>query len=199
VHDYKGVSLFRDAQVKAISKELIDIFKDHYPELLYKKYFCNVPKVMEFLFNTVGLLVPKKTREKFVLVGAGGLKSALLENISADQLPPCYGGFGSVSGDQEKDTIQEVIVPARSSKKLEWKVEVNETIEWDYVVKANDIGVSFGLLDHENQGTLCPMAREEGGKGSLKADKVGTFVLEFNNEYSLLTEKIVIHRVVVRK
>ncbi|CAM9023839.1 unnamed protein product [Wickerhamomyces anomalus] len=47
VHDYKGVSFLRiDPDIKKGSKATIQIFQDYYPELLYKKFFVNIPSVL---------------------------------------------------------------------------------------------------------------------------------------------------------
>jgi hypothetical protein len=195
VHDYTGVGLFSDKRVKTVSGELIAIFQNHYPEFLYKKFFCGVPYFMEFLFSTVGLLVPKKTREKFVLVGAGKTKTALLEFVDPNELPSVYGGF-EASTVSENDSIKQITIPARQSVKEVVAVKKGQIVSWDYITKALDIGVCIGIAKDLNA-PVGPITRDEYGKGSLEVAEDGHFTLCFNNEYSLMTEKNVYYRVVV--
>lgn len=54
VHDYKGVSVWRmDSDIKNCSKTVIGIFQKYYPELLYAKYFVNVPTVFGWVYDLI--------------------------------------------------------------------------------------------------------------------------------------------------
>ena len=150
---------------------------------------------MEFLFNTVGLVVPKRTRDKFVLVGAGKTRSALLEFVDPDQLPPCYGGFPL---GKKEEPIQEILVAARQSHRIETPVLKGNTIKWDFMTKTNDVGVSFGMIESSGSTKgLCEMVKEESGQGSLIAQDSGLFCIAFDNEYSLMTDKTILLRLVI--
>ncbi|KAF6761489.1 CRAL-TRIO domain-containing protein [Ephemerocybe angulata] len=95
VHDYAGVSLTsRDANSKAAAKEATNIFGSHYPELLYKKFFINVPTLMNWIFWAFKALIPSATLAKMSVVGNSkhALKGALLPYIDTKQLPERYGG-----------------------------------------------------------------------------------------------------------
>ncbi|KAA8898574.1 hypothetical protein TRICI_006530 [Trichomonascus ciferrii] len=89
VHDYKGVNFFAmDAKTKTATKNTIQIFQDYYPEMLDKKYFVNVPKIMGWVFTLVKPLVSKETLEKFNVLSDG---SKLASNVG-DWAPKSYGG-----------------------------------------------------------------------------------------------------------
>lgn len=89
VHDYKGVNFFAmDAKTKTATKNTIQIFQDYYPEMLDKKYFVNVPRIMGWVFTLVKPLVSKETLEKFNVLSDG---SKLASSIG-DWAPKAYGG-----------------------------------------------------------------------------------------------------------
>ncbi|KAF5383626.1 hypothetical protein D9615_003559 [Tricholomella constricta] len=95
IHDYLGVSLTsRDAKSKAAASEATNIFQSHYPELLYRKFFVNVPTLMNWIFWVFKPLIPAATLAKMSVVGTGhhALKKALVPFIDARELPKQYGG-----------------------------------------------------------------------------------------------------------
>ncbi|KAG5647504.1 hypothetical protein DXG03_009441 [Asterophora parasitica] len=118
IHDYLGVSLTsRDAKSKAAASEATAIFSSHYPELLvssprshviqqrihtylnrpgvqYRKFFVNVPTLMNWIFWIFKPLLPAATLAKMSVVGTGthALKKALVPFIDAKELPKQYGG-----------------------------------------------------------------------------------------------------------
>ncbi|KAK0239032.1 CRAL-TRIO domain-containing protein [Armillaria nabsnona] len=95
IHDYAGVSLSsRDANSKQAASEASGIFSDHYPELLYKKFFVNVPGYLTWIFWLFKPLISANTLAKMSVVGSGApaIGKALLPIIEAKQLPKQYGG-----------------------------------------------------------------------------------------------------------
>lgn len=91
VHDYKGVSIFRiDSDMKAATKEIIKLFSDHYPELLSKKFFINVPLIMGWVFGffrAMGI-ISAATLKRFEVFNHGDLSDL----FGADNLPEAYNG-----------------------------------------------------------------------------------------------------------
>ncbi|PPQ62876.1 hypothetical protein CVT24_006274 [Panaeolus cyanescens] len=95
IHDYDGVSLTsRDAKAKAAAAEATNIFSSHYPELLYKKFFVNVPTLLNWIFWAFKPLLPSATLAKMSVVGTGkyAISKELLPYIDTKQLPQRYGG-----------------------------------------------------------------------------------------------------------
>ncbi|KZT25261.1 CRAL/TRIO domain-containing protein [Neolentinus lepideus HHB14362 ss-1] len=95
VHDYEGVGLrSRDANSKNAASEATNIFGSHYPELLYKKFFVNVPSIMTWVFWLFKPLMSANTLAKMNVVGSGPhtIGKALLPFIDAQELPKRYGG-----------------------------------------------------------------------------------------------------------
>jgi hypothetical protein len=94
IHDYDGVSLLKyDADTKRASKTIIQLFQDYYPELLSKKYFVNVPKVMAWIYDLVKGWLPDETTKKFKMLNKGSKLGKLIG--SEDDIPTEYGGKNS--------------------------------------------------------------------------------------------------------
>jgi hypothetical protein len=95
IHDYAGVTLSsRDANAKAAANEASNIFQSHYPELLYRKFFLNVPTVLSWIFWAFKAIVSAETLSKMSVVGTSksSIKKALLPYIDLKELPTRYGG-----------------------------------------------------------------------------------------------------------
>ncbi|KAF9269104.1 CRAL/TRIO domain-containing protein [Marasmius fiardii PR-910] len=95
IHDYEGVSMTsRDANSKNAASQASSIFGAHYPELLYKKFFVNVPSYLTWIFWLFKPIIPAATLAKMSVVGTGShaIGKALLPHIDANELPKRYGG-----------------------------------------------------------------------------------------------------------
>ncbi|KAF2115812.1 CRAL-TRIO domain-containing protein [Lophiotrema nucula] len=89
VHDYLQVSFLRqDPAVKAATKKTVETLGRFYPETLSRKFFVNVPVVMQWVYTAVKLFVAKETQKKFVVVSYGNQLAAEL----GSGLPKEYGG-----------------------------------------------------------------------------------------------------------
>ncbi|GAV53586.1 hypothetical protein ZYGR_0AK00880 [Zygosaccharomyces rouxii] len=88
VHDYKGVSVFRmDGNIKKCTKQVISIFQQYYPELLWTKYFVNVPAIFSWVYGVVKQFVDEQTMSKFVVLSDGKKLTQYLKSAPKD-----YGG-----------------------------------------------------------------------------------------------------------
>lgn len=95
VHDYEGVGLSsRTPESKAAAAEATNIFQSHYPEMLYKKYFVNVPTFMSWIFWIFKPLLSAATIAKMSVVGKGpeAIGKELLVIVDDSELPTRYGG-----------------------------------------------------------------------------------------------------------
>lgn len=80
VHDYKGVSVLRmDSDIKKCTKQVIAIFQQYYPELLFAKYFVNVPTIFQWVYDVIRTFVDKETMKKFVVLNDGSKLGAYLK------------------------------------------------------------------------------------------------------------------------
>lgn len=74
--------------VKAATKQTIDTLGRHYPETLSRKFFVNVPIIMEWVFTARKLLVAKETAKKFTVLSYGNTLATEL----GQGIPKEYGG-----------------------------------------------------------------------------------------------------------
>ncbi|KAF2663168.1 phosphatidylinositol transfer protein SFH5 [Microthyrium microscopicum] len=89
VHDYKSVSFLRmDPRAKAASKQTIQMLGDYYPETLSRKFFVNVPLVMQWMFAAMKLFVSAETTKKFTVLSDG----VYVKGELGDAVPKEYGG-----------------------------------------------------------------------------------------------------------
>ena len=72
MHDYLNVSFLRqNPATRAATKKTIEVLAAHYPELLSRKYFVNVPVVMGFMFGLIKPFVAAETAAKFQVLSYG--------------------------------------------------------------------------------------------------------------------------------
>ncbi|KAJ7257949.1 CRAL-TRIO domain-containing protein [Mycena haematopus] len=105
IHDYEGVSMSsRTPASKAAASQASNIFSSHYPELLFKKFFVNVPGYMSWLFWIFKTILPAATFAKMSVVGSSprSIGKALLPYIAPDELPKRYGGTASAEVFEKK-------------------------------------------------------------------------------------------------
>ncbi|KAB2609036.1 SEC14 cytosolic factor-like [Pyrus ussuriensis x Pyrus communis] len=70
----------------------LSILQDYYPERLGKMYIVHAPLIFMRVWKIVYPFIDNKTKKKIVFVENKMLKSTLLEEIDASQLPKIYGG-----------------------------------------------------------------------------------------------------------
>lgn len=114
VHDYKSVSFFRmDPVVKAATQKTIAVFATGYPELLYHKYFVNVPAIMGWMFAAMKFVLSAATLKKMHPMASG---TSLVNELPAlaTSLAPEYGGSGRPV--QESLTLTTADVPEEAKE-----------------------------------------------------------------------------------
>ncbi|KAG8631975.1 hypothetical protein KVT40_001115 [Elsinoe batatas] len=91
VHDYLSVSFLRQApEVKAASQKTIQLFQQMYPETMRKKFFVNVPMVMQWMMAAMKVFMAKETVAKMQWTSYG---NQLYLDLGKD-VPKVYGGSG---------------------------------------------------------------------------------------------------------
>jgi len=146
-------------------------------------------------------------------------KAALLEHIDADQLPVHYGGtMTDVNGDPKcsavlnpggtiptsyylstaklvpSEGMKSCTVLSSNKKRLKFKAtEPNSHLRWKFFSESGDIAFYAYLKSDGEKVELypkerieCHLIREE---GSVPCEKMGTYVIEFDNTYSYFRTK----------
>ncbi|EAS31103.1 phosphatidylinositol transfer protein SFH5 [Coccidioides immitis RS] len=112
VHDYQNVSFIRmNPNIRAASRETIEVFSTAYPELLKEKYFVNLPVVMGWVFTALKVFLSKNTIRKFHPI-TNGVNLAREFTTFGEEIPKTYGGKGDVLADSGRTvTLQDDKAP----------------------------------------------------------------------------------------
>jgi hypothetical protein len=168
-------------------------------------YVVNAPKIFSILFALIKPILSARTLSKIQIFSSNSSKwkVALLNNIPADQIPVKYGGTKSMSenmqnifgnkvnsSENEFDELVEVTVGA--GEKLEAQYDVkhpNTSLNWRF--KTDNFDICFGLRTGDKN--LIPSDRVDSHvnevSGTYMCDKPGTYVLVFDNTYSVVRPK----------
>ncbi|EEP79017.1 predicted protein [Uncinocarpus reesii 1704] len=120
VHDYQNVSFLRmNPNIRAASRQTIEVFSMAYPELLKEKYFVNVPVVMGWVFTALKVFLSKNTIRKFHPI-TNGLNLSREFSTFGEEIPKTYGGKGAPLSETGRTVaLQDDIaaeVPANAAK-----------------------------------------------------------------------------------
>jgi len=199
----------------SLFKSILQLDQDNYPETLKCYYAINSPTIVHAIYRMIKPCLDKRTLDKVNILGSD-YQQELLEIIDADCLPKEYGGTcecegGCIAGtggsysDTKDDGTTHNPVEATVSRKSQHAVKVNVTeeqtvIAWEFMTEEYDIG--FGVNYEETDGevqTLIEVERcssqEQKLEGHLVAEKTGTYVLIWDNSYSMFTKKILKYQV----
>lgn len=210
IHDYANVNMFSlDKATKATVKETVKIFQDHYPELLERKFFINVPWFMAGVFNVVRMLVNSRTQDKFQMC-SDDYREVLLRSIPAENLPVHYGGLSRMEEDlknseafQKLDQVKATHkkIPSRENYKTEIEIPPKSDIHWEFVLADKDIKfIATVITEGEEKILVDEMVKADQGvkNGShTTSDKSARLTLQWKNDFSVFTSKDVYHRHVI--
>jgi len=87
--DFKDANKISGIGEMKISKEILDIMQDHYPERLAHSFICNTPWVFNVFWKMISPFVNANTKRKVLLVKNLG---ELQQYIDVDALEVDYGG-----------------------------------------------------------------------------------------------------------
>ncbi|KAK5575665.1 hypothetical protein RB653_006798 [Dictyostelium firmibasis] len=148
IHDYKDCSFFRmDPRIKQASNQTIQTLQNNYPEFLARKFFINIPWLMEKLFSIFTVFTSERTKSKFIIC-SGNYREKLLKYIEADSIAPKLSGFE----DNQSPIINIKINPQKSHSIQLGKLDADKTIEWEFCT--NEIDSEIGgkiLIESNNQ------------------------------------------------
>ncbi|EAL72361.1 cellular retinaldehyde-binding/triple function domain-containing protein [Dictyostelium discoideum AX4] len=150
IHDYKDCSFFRmDPRIKQASNQTIQTLQNNYPEFLARKFFINIPWLMEKLFSIFTVFTSERTKSKFIIC-SGNYREKLLKYIEADSIAPKLSGFE----DNQSPILNIKIKPQKSHSIQLGKLDADKTIEWEFCT--NEIDSEIGakiLIEPNNQPT----------------------------------------------
>jgi len=97
IEDLKGLSWAHTDGI-GLLKKLAQIDDNNYPENLKKLFLINCPTLFTMIWKAVKPFLNENTIKKIRICGSSDYKSALLEDIPAENLPEEYGGTCKCEG-----------------------------------------------------------------------------------------------------
>ncbi|KAH6928359.1 hypothetical protein HPB50_014949 [Hyalomma asiaticum] len=203
--------------VKTIT-DMLQMMEDHFPECLEKCIIINAPYFFPMVWKLMKPFLTQRTTDKVEVFAKADLwKERLISIIDAALLPAHWGG-DMVGPDGDPRCRHKVnyggrfeegpnsmalslfdepgVMKQTIGRRGRWEFEVNvshEDVElsWCFQTAAGDLGFGLRMRDGES---LLPVRRIDASgqipqEGSWRCTKAGTYVLEFDNSYSWLTEK----------
>ncbi|XP_072027032.1 SEC14-like protein 2 [Amphiura filiformis] len=193
-------------------KQVLNMFQLHYPELMYKMILINCPKISGILYAAVRPFIPEKTRQKVIHLGTN-FKDELLKFVPAEILPTAYGGKAeNTSKIKPPDKVpascylKDRVISSRNLVDrvldrgvcLEFQYEITRPgslLYYEFKTKERDIGFGVKLLNNDGTRSTvlekrryhCYLGVPEDGQVLL--NQPGTYVVKFDNSYSILRSK----------
>lgn len=129
-------------EVRWINRKMMSLVHDHYPGIIYKNIFINVP----VWFSTVHALnlrmITQRSKNTFIFVKPSKVTETLLKYICPENLLAQYGGL-KTENDVEfstDDKVLEISLKPCSIGLIKIPVkEVEVTITWDMMVVGNEV------------------------------------------------------------
>jgi len=195
-----------------VIKNTVEIDKEHYPEILRKLLIVNCPTIFTLFWKIFSPLLDPATVVKTELLKNSGL-AVIEKTVRPERIPTYLGGkctehsgncvpgggpFSAegVNVDSHNSSMIEVTVKARSQLEIPVKVEeASSLICWEFKVAANDI--VFKILRQKSEKEFeeaFPKIEHKAGEphqGQIVAKEVGTYLLCFDNQTSILRSKTI--------
>ncbi|TYZ68315.1 hypothetical protein PybrP1_006756 [[Pythium] brassicae (nom. inval.)] len=219
VRDLTGFSLARvQPRMLARLQHTIGIATRGYPEMMFETLLLRTPWVFHKLWHAVTALLHETQLRK---VRAGDSAYArLLELVGGrDKLPKLLGGRDAARAIPQtgflgrnsyvllcEDGATQAEIRAGGTLQLPFRMSANDTLCWEFEVKAHDVAFSVrfrtqglgGAEEREKVPAAC-VAGGETVSGSFTATEDGTVVLAWDNAYSWARAKSVAYKAKVVK
>jgi len=212
IEDLKGLS-WRHWYSPAISvmKAVSEIDTEYYPHAVRKLYVINAPSIFTWMWKLVKPWLDPFTANSMSILGSN-FYEVLSKEIPAENFPKEYGGkcecpngclpkAGPFAGFPSDDIVHAHIL-RHSSLKVPFIVEGGCTLKWEFTTC--DYDISFGLVYENDEGKqfdVLPVVRYQSQNqkvtGLYNVLKSGNYILNWDNNYSLLRAKDLSYKIYV--
>ncbi|XP_070394970.1 SEC14-like protein 4 isoform X4 [Dermacentor albipictus] len=212
--------------VKTIT-DMLKMMEDHFPECLEKCIIVNAPDFFPTMWKLIRPFLTERTTDKVeIFAKADAWKERLVDIVGAASLPAHWGGDmvgpdgdtrcrhmvnygGRFEEGPDRPTWSLFDEPGAKKRTIgrrdRWELQVNVScvgvqLSWRFQTAAGD--VAFGLRMRDGE-TLLPLRRIDASgqipqEGSWHCARAGTYVLQFDNSYSWMTDKKLVYVVKVQ-
>jgi len=214
IEDLRGLG-WRHWYTPAISvmKAVSEIDTNYYPNAVRKLYIINAPSIFTWMWKLVKPWLDPFTANSMVVLGSD-FYNTLSQEIPPENIPKEYGGLCNCPREclplsplpayslaQDNDTTH-VIVPRKGTLNALYIVESGCTLKWEF--STNHYDINFGVFyenEDESKTEILATSRYDSHlhpqSGFMKAPLSGTYVLYWDNSYSLLRHKELTYKVTV--
>lgn len=201
-------------------KQVLSMFQLHYPELLRKMVLINCPTLFNVLWATVKPFIREATRKKMIIVGSNYQEILLKEipaeilpahyggkRLDSDGDPKCPSIVKQPAKVPESYYLKDRVVSSRNlinkvidagvTLQFQYEVTIPDSLLY-YEFKTKDRDIAFGVKKLDSSGKKisvlekrkyhCYYGVPEDGK--LVLSKPGTYIVKFDNSYSLTRSKV---------
>ncbi|KAG8177216.1 hypothetical protein JTE90_022090 [Oedothorax gibbosus] len=225
IFDFEGLDFATATNRKGIELmvRIIRFGQDMFPERLKAVFLIKAPSLFSIPYRIVKNFLAPETQEKIQFFSTEGWQEKLLELIDTDVLPAFMGGtrtdpdgnpYCDANGNNRRNYylaqngdnslahvpgVNTLLVPRSSTKRILLRAEnVGCVIEWEFEVKAGDIG--FGLFLEKTPDERTPVvvldrvdAKDCVVTGVYNCEKRGNYYAEFDNSYSWIKAKEILY------
>lgn len=220
VRDLTGFSIARfNPRLLKRMQSVLAIATKCYPETTRETIILHTPWIFHKIWNTITTKLLQETQLRKIHMG-GDSHAHLVELVGGrDRLPKLLGGKDATHAIPQtgflgrnsyvllcEDGATQTDIKAGGTLQLPFRMSVNDTICWEYEVKAHDVdfGVKFRTqgMGGAEEAEKIPVTRTANGKtvaGSFTATEEGTVVLTWDNSFSWTRGKSVAYKAKVVK
>jgi len=199
-------------------KKVLTMDQNNYPDTLKGYFVINAPALVTAGWSMVKPLLDARTRNKIKIMGSD-YKSTLLEAIGEENLPEEYGGqskceggcvpgggtFCDLRSDGTSYNPQNVNVGRNDFYEAKVIIEKEGSIlSWEFTTKSYDIGFAVFYsedADSKNREAVVGLERLNAHTGAIQGhilvNKTGSYILHWDNTYSLMKSKSLTYQVFV--
>jgi hypothetical protein len=217
---YEGIIFIEDLQglswrhwytpAIAVMKAVSEIDTNYYPLAVRKLYVINAPSIFTWMWKLVKPWLDPFTANSLSILGSNYYE-VLSKEIPPENFPAEYGGQCSCANgclpktgrfEVTGDDIVHATVPRHGNLKVPFVVESGCTLKWEFTTR--DYDISYGVLyenDDGKQFEVVPTTRcnsqHQKIVGTFTAPQSGTYVLHWDNSYSLMRSKELSYKISV--
>ncbi|CAD5125019.1 DgyrCDS13257 [Dimorphilus gyrociliatus] len=195
--------------------------QDNYPEIVKKTFIINAPTFFTVLWGIFRKFITDEMAQKISVLGKN-YREQLLQYIDVNELPKFLGGnLTDENGDprcklmipqngkvDEKYYLKEMDISHMQkvtisnggdfNVKLDIK-KIGTILRWEFKTEDYDIAFGITLQDNTKIKHILPLKRVNSHfvpeDGAITCEKVGTYVIKFDNSHSWTRNKILYYNV----
>ncbi|GAB2277657.1 Patellin-3 [Dionaea muscipula] len=194
-------------ELRATTKQALQLLQDNYPEFVAKQVFINVPWWYIAANKMISPFLTQRTKSKFVFAGLSRSPQTLFEYVAPEQVPVPQGGLmSSADGDfSPEDAATQISIKPGSKQALEfsfteachlsWELRV---LGWEVSYGAEFVPCSSAEAEEDAYTVIIHKVRKFSAaeisiiRGSFKITEPGKVLLSIHNPTS--RRKLLLYR-----